>query len=135
MDCYNSVFHDNVSATTCIFAAYVAYATDSTEYLCKACGEKVNKILTTKTKDLKMRSLRSSAVFGGEIIPAVSGSANDTLNSLANFLDYAELPRSAEQVRNMQAILQNIILIEHQNNQDAVDDFEELETRGKARPM
>jgi hypothetical protein len=82
-----------------------------------------------------MRSLRSSAVFGGEIIPAVSGSANDTLNSLANFLDYAELPRSAEQVRNMQAILQNIILIEHQNNRDAVEDFEELETRGKARPM
>jgi hypothetical protein len=124
-----------VSATTFIFKGYVAYATDRTGYLCKACGEKVNKILTTKTKDLKMRSLRSSALFGGEIIPAVSGSANDTLNSLANFLDYVELPRSAEQVRNMQAILQNIILIEHQNNQDPVDDFDELEARGKARPM
>ena len=82
-----------------------------------------------------MRSLRSPAVFGGELIPAVSGSANDTLNSLANFLDYVELPRSAEQVRNMQAILQNIILIEHQNNQGAMGDYAELDAGGRARPM
>ncbi len=81
-----------------------------------------------------MRSFRSPATFGGEIIPAVSGSANDTLNSLANFLDYVELPRSAEQVRNMQAILQNIILIEHQNNQGAMGEYAKLDS-GTARPI
>ncbi len=80
-----------------------------------------------------MRSLRSPAVFGGELIPAVSSSANDTLNSLANFLDYVEFPRSAEQVRNMQAILQNIILIEHQNNRSAMGEY--MDAGGTGRPI
>jgi hypothetical protein len=81
-----------------------------------------------------MRSYRSPAAFGGDIFPAVSGSANDTLNSLANFLDYVELPHSAEQVRNMQAILQNIILIEHQNNQGAMGEYADLDA-GRGRPI
>jgi hypothetical protein len=74
-------------------------------------------------------------VFGGELIPAVSGSASDTLNSLANFLDYVEFPRSAEQVRNMQAILQNIILIEHQDNQGEIDEYVKFEGGGTTRPI
>jgi hypothetical protein len=82
-----------------------------------------------------MRGGRSPAAFVGEIIPAVSSSANDTLNSLANFLDYVEFPRSAEQVRNMQAILQNIILIEHQSNQNLMDEYAELDADGPARPI
>ncbi len=42
------------------------------------------------------------------------GFATNTLNSLAHFLEYAELPGSSRQVRNMLDILQNIIQIEQQ---------------------
>jgi hypothetical protein len=47
------------------------------------------------------------------VFPRVLDSANETLMSLANLLEYAEFPRSAEQVRNMLAILQDVVLVEH----------------------
>ena len=51
-----------------------------------------------------------------EVFPHVLDSANETLMSLANLLEYSEFPRSAEQVRNKRAILQDIILVEHWKN-------------------
>lgn len=42
----------------------------------------------------------------------VSSSASNALNSLANFLDYAELPKSARQVKNFRELLENIMHLE-----------------------
>jgi len=55
------------------------------------------------------------------VFSLVLGSANETLMSLANSLEHAKFPRSAEQVRNMCTILQDIILVEHSKNTGRIE--------------
>jgi hypothetical protein len=92
-----------------ISAACVTYAVDRTSYSCNGYGYAI--IINPQIYGVYPMRAIEPAVF-----PRVLASANETLMSLANSLEHAKFPRSAEQVRNMCTILQDIILVEHLKN-------------------